>query len=97
MIREEEARFLCLDRWGRRSTEHPGWTTRWGHWGIANHTSSPTALPKLAPAPKRIKVCRERSQGLLIQKIEPRYPLLAQCRDRRPGSAEEQLLPRMEI
>jgi protein TonB len=46
--------------------------------GIVNHSSIPTALPKLAPAPKRIRVSQGVSKGLLVQKIEPKYPLLAQ-------------------
>src|ERR1700674_310428 len=47
--------------------------------GIANQTSSLAALPKLAvPAPaKRIRVSQGVTTGLLIQKIEPKYPPLA--------------------
>lgn len=47
--------------------------------GIVNQTSSLAALPKLAvPAPaKRIRVSQGVTKGLLIQKIEPKYPPLA--------------------
>ena len=48
--------------------------------GILSQTSSLAALPKLAiPAsPKRIRVSQGVTKGLLIQKIEPKYPPLAQ-------------------
>jgi periplasmic protein TonB len=47
--------------------------------GIISQTSNLTAVPKLAiPAlPKRIRVSQGVTKGLLIQKIEPKYPLLA--------------------
>jgi len=46
--------------------------------GIVNQTSSLTAVPKLATAlPKRIRVSQGVTKGLLIQKVEPKYPPLA--------------------
>ena len=47
--------------------------------GILSQTSSLAALPKLAiPAPpKRIRISQGVTKGLLIQKIEPKYPPLA--------------------
>jgi periplasmic protein TonB len=47
--------------------------------GIISQTSSLTTVPKLAiPAPpKRIRISQGVTKGLLIQKIEPKYPLLA--------------------
>jgi periplasmic protein TonB len=46
--------------------------------GIISQTSSLTAVPKLAlPAPKRIRISQGVTKGLLIQKIEPKYPSLA--------------------
>jgi protein TonB len=48
--------------------------------GILSQTSSLAALPKLAmPAPpKRIRISQGVTKGSLIQKIEPKYPPLAQ-------------------
>jgi periplasmic protein TonB len=47
--------------------------------GIVSQTSSLAAVPKLAiPAPpKRVRVSQGVTKGLLIQKIEPKYPPLA--------------------
>jgi periplasmic protein TonB len=47
--------------------------------GIISRTSSLAAVPKLAipPPPKRIRVSQGVTKGLLIQKIEPKYPPLA--------------------
>jgi protein TonB len=46
--------------------------------GIISQTSSLTAVPKLAVAsPKRVRVSQGVTKGLLIQKIEPKYPQLA--------------------
>jgi protein TonB len=46
--------------------------------GIIGQTSSLTAVPKLAVAsPKRVRVSQGVTKGLLIQKIEPKYPHLA--------------------
>jgi protein TonB len=47
--------------------------------GIISQTSNLAVVPKLAiPAPpKRIRVSQGVTKGLLIQKIEPKYPLLA--------------------
>jgi protein TonB len=46
--------------------------------GIISQTSSLTAVPKLAPTPpKRVRISQGVTKGLLIQKIEPRYPPLA--------------------
>jgi protein TonB len=47
--------------------------------GILSQTSSLAALPKLAvPPAKRIRVSQGVTKGLLIQKVEPKYPPLAQ-------------------
>ncbi|HXW89845.1 MAG TPA: energy transducer TonB [Terriglobales bacterium] len=47
--------------------------------GIISKTSSLAAIPKLAvpAAPKRIRISQGVTKGLLIQKIEPEYPMLA--------------------
>jgi protein TonB len=47
--------------------------------GIVSRTSSLAAVPKLAvpTPPKRIRVSQGVTKGLLIQKIEPKYPPLA--------------------
>ncbi len=46
--------------------------------GIVSQTSSLMVVPKLATAtPKRIRISQGVTKGLLIQKIEPKYPLLA--------------------
>jgi protein TonB len=46
--------------------------------GIVSQTSSLTAIPKLALAqPKRVRISQGITKGLLIQKIEPKYPPLA--------------------
>jgi len=47
--------------------------------GIISQTSNLSVVPKLAipPPPKRIRVSQGVTKGLLIQKIEPKYPLLA--------------------
>lgn len=45
--------------------------------GILSQTSSLAALPKLAIPAKRIRVSQGVTKGLLIQKIEPKYPPLA--------------------
>jgi protein TonB len=48
--------------------------------GIIGSTSSLTAVPKLTiPAPpKRIRVSQGVTQGRLIQKVEPKYPTIAE-------------------
>jgi periplasmic protein TonB len=46
--------------------------------GIVSQTSSLAAVPKLALAqPKRVRISQGVTKGLLIQKIEPKYPSLA--------------------
>jgi protein TonB len=46
--------------------------------GIVSQTSSLAAIPKLALAqPKRVRISQGITKGLLIQKIEPKYPPLA--------------------
>ncbi|HEV2714659.1 MAG TPA: energy transducer TonB [Terriglobales bacterium] len=46
--------------------------------GIISQTSSLTAAPKLAlPQPRRVRISQGVTRGLLIQKIEPKYPPLA--------------------
>jgi protein TonB len=46
--------------------------------GIVSQTSSLAAVPKLAPVqPKRVRISQGVTKGLLIQKIEPKYPSLA--------------------
>jgi periplasmic protein TonB len=46
--------------------------------GIVSKTSSLAAVPKLALAqPKRVRISQGVTKGLLIQKIEPKYPSLA--------------------
>jgi periplasmic protein TonB len=45
--------------------------------GIVSQTSSRLPVPTLAVAAKRIRVSQGVTKGLLIQKIEPRYPPLA--------------------
>lgn len=47
--------------------------------GIISQTSSLNAVPKLSlpAAPKRVRVSQGVTQGLLIRKIEPKYPTLA--------------------
>jgi protein TonB len=50
-----------------------------GGGGIISQSSSLTAVPKLAmpTATKRVRVSQGVTKGLLIQKIEPKYPRLA--------------------
>jgi len=46
--------------------------------GIISQTSSLAAVPKLSPTlPKRVRVSQGVTKGLLIQKIEPKYPPVA--------------------
>jgi len=46
--------------------------------GIVSQTSSLAAIPKLALAqPKRVRISQGVTKGLLIQRIEPKYPPLA--------------------
>jgi protein TonB len=46
--------------------------------GIISQTSSLASVPKLSPTlPKRVRVSQGVTKGLLIQKIEPKYPPLA--------------------
>lgn len=46
--------------------------------GIVSQTSSLAAVPKLALAqPKRVRISQGVTKGLLIQKIEPKYPSLS--------------------
>jgi len=46
--------------------------------GIVSQTSSLGAVPRLAAAqPRRVRISQGVTKGLLIQKIEPKYPPLA--------------------
>src|SRR5215813_1980730 len=47
--------------------------------GIISQTSSLSAVPKLSPPtpPKRVRISQGVTKGLLIQKVEPKYPPLA--------------------
>jgi len=46
--------------------------------GIISQTSSLAAAPKLSlPAPRRVRISQGVTRGMLLQKIEPKYPHLA--------------------
>jgi periplasmic protein TonB len=46
--------------------------------GIISSTSNLAALPKLAPVvPKRIRISQGVTRGLLLEKVEPKYPSIA--------------------
>jgi protein TonB len=48
--------------------------------GIVSATSSPAYVPKLQPVmPQRIRISQGVTKGLLIQKIQPQYPVLAKA------------------
>ena len=48
--------------------------------GIISSTASMAAVPKLAPPPRpeRVRISQGVTQGRLLQKTEPKYPLIAQ-------------------
>jgi protein TonB len=47
--------------------------------GIISSTSNLAAVPKLvAPTPKRIRISQGVTKGMLIQRVEPKYPGIAQ-------------------
>jgi protein TonB len=47
--------------------------------GIISSASNLTAVPKLAPvAPKRMRISQGVTTGMLVRKIEPKYPIIAQ-------------------
>jgi protein TonB len=48
--------------------------------GIVSTTSSPAYVPKLQPVmPQRIRISQGVTKGLLIQKVQPQYPVLAKA------------------
>jgi len=47
--------------------------------GIVSATSNLAAVPKLAPAPQRVRISQGVTKGLLIHRVEPTYPTLAKA------------------
>ena len=46
--------------------------------GIISSTANTAMVPKLAPvAPKRVRISQGVTRGMLLQKVEPRYPVIA--------------------
>ncbi len=55
--------------------------------GIVSKTSNLAIVPRLAPPPKPIRVSRGVTEGLLLRKVTPEYPLIA-----RQGRIQGQVL-----